>query len=83
VTSCLAVPSCFLCRAEVSQAHCSACYLHHADFSLGLSLDPEQGGDVPPKRRLIISITEDRTLQFYSYFPRRPRVGVSVIHAVT
>jgi hypothetical protein len=35
------------CRVEFEALiACSACYLHHVDFLLGLFSDPEDGGDM-------------------------------------
>jgi hypothetical protein len=35
----------------------------HAGFLLGLFFDPEDGGDVPPKRRLIFQVTTQHSIQ--------------------
>jgi hypothetical protein len=35
-----------ICQASFLQEHCSACYLLHAGFLLGLFFNPEDGGDM-------------------------------------
>jgi hypothetical protein len=51
LTCCLAFPSRFLYNPKFRQADCSS-YLLQAGFLICLFFDPEDGSDVPPKRRL-------------------------------